>query len=184
MKRYTFITPSIFFVFLVAILSYELFYAKPSVLPTALIGERVPHFSVDALNAKQPFSEKDLLGKNQVVLLNFWATWCEACLAEHEMLMKIKQIYHVPIYSLLYKDQVNVAEHFLAKYGNPYDVVGIDDKGDVAIEFGIYGTPETYLIDSEGQLIYRHIGIIDEAVWQDKLYPLIKKYSVAVASQS
>lgn len=160
---------------LLAILWRELFYAHPNELPSALIGETVPEFQIPNLwQENKSFSTKELAGR--VSLLNVWATWCSACSMEHPMLMKIKEQYHIPIYSIDYKDNSVDAKNWLHQEGNPYVMTGIDQHGDVAIDLGVYGTPETFVINPEGKIVYRHIGIIDDKVWNEVLYPLIKKY--------
>lgn len=160
---------------LVALLYYELFHAKPGELPSSLLGESVPNFTLQTLTPNQPFfTQRELRG--QVVLLNVWATWCYACNQEHAMLMKIKNQYHIPIYSIAYKDDPNEVIKWLEKKGNPYVITGNDNTGDVAIDLGVYGTPETFVISPQGKIIYRHIGSINQKVWDDVLYPLIKKY--------
>jgi cytochrome c biogenesis protein CcmG, thiol:disulfide interchange protein DsbE len=166
--------PFIFLFILFILLGWELFYSKPSELPSALIGEDVPAFNLPNLYPSQPpLTQKTFAGKT--VLLNVWATWCYACSLEHGMLMKITNEYHVPIYSIAYKDNSQDARHWLQENGNPYKRVGADMNGNVAIDFGIYGTPETFVINAKGKIIYRHIGAIDQKTWDDVLYPLIKK---------
>lgn len=168
------ITPFAILFTLLVLLAWELFYAKPSELPSALIGEEVPHFKLKNLFEGQPeFTDQAL--KGHVSLVNVWATWCYACGIEHEMLMKIKNDYHIPIYSIVYKDTVPEAIRWLNENGNPYVLSGNDYNGDVAIDFGVYGTPETFVINAQGKIIYRQIGVIDQKVWNDTLYPLIQK---------
>lgn len=167
--------PFVILFILFAILWRELFYSKPNELPSALIGETIPDFQLP--NIYQPtnlFTQKNLVG--HVSLLNVWATWCYACSIEHKMLMKIKEQYHIPIYSINYKDDPLAAKGWLQKFGNPYVMTGSDLHGDVAIDLGVYGTPETFVISKEGKIVYRHIGIIDQKVWDDVLYPIVKKY--------
>lgn len=159
---------------LTGLLAWEMFYAKPNELPSALIGESVPAFIANNIFPDSPpLTQNNLRG--HVTLLNVWATWCEACSIEHEMLMKIKNEYHVPIYSLVYKDDINNAQKWLNDRGNPYKLTGNDNKGDIAIDFGVYGTPETFVINSAGKIVYRHIGAIDQQSWDETLYPMIKK---------
>lgn len=166
--------PFILVFVLFILLAWELFYAKPSELPSALIGENVPVFKLPNLYPSQPpLTQKALAGKT--VLLNVWATWCYACSLEHDMLMKIKNEYHVPIYSIDYKDNSQDALNWLEENGNPYELIGADANGNVAIDFGVYGTPETFVINANGKIIYRHIGAIDQKTWDEILYPLIKK---------
>lgn len=174
-NKLKFILPFLILFTLLGLLWRELFYAKHSELPSALIGETVPHFQIP--NLLQPnayLSEEQFSGK--VMLLNVWATWCYACTLEHPMLLKIQQEYHVPIYSINYKDDPSAARAWLARSGNPYLATGIDNHGDVAIDLGVYGTPETFVISPAGKIVYRHVGVIDQATWDKVLYPLIKKY--------
>jgi cytochrome c biogenesis protein CcmG, thiol:disulfide interchange protein DsbE len=169
------VIPFILLFALVAILGRELFYAKPNEIPSPLIGEIVPTFTLPDLQASQKtFSNTDLLG--QVTLLNVWATWCYACGIEMPMLMKIKNEYHVPIYSIAYKDNPEDAKKWLALNGNPYVATGDDRKGNTAIDLGVYGTPETFIVSKQGQIIYKHVGIINQQIWDEVLYPLVKKY--------
>jgi len=168
------IFPFLILFVLTGLLAWELFYSHPNERPSALTGEIVPPFMANNLYPSlPPLSEKIFKGK--ITLLNVWATWCEACSMEHKMLMKIKNTYHIPIYSLIYKDDPKKARHWLDENGNPYNLIGNDDKGDIAIDLGVYGTPETFVINQEGKIIYRYIGAIDQKSWNDILYPLIKK---------
>lgn len=160
---------------LLFLLWHELFYAKPSELPSALIGEPVPDFRLQNLYDPASFMTPNNF-KGQAVLLNVWATWCYACGIESDMLMKIKNDYHVQIYSIAYKDNAEDAKKWLAKRGNPYAMTGMDDNGDAAIDLGVYGTPETFIISPQGKIVYRHIGVIDQENWDNVLYPILKKY--------
>jgi cytochrome c biogenesis protein CcmG/thiol:disulfide interchange protein DsbE len=119
------------------------------------------------------FTQNRLQG--QVSLLNVWASWCYACGLEQAMLMKIHTQYHVPIYSINYKDEEKEARAWLAQKGNPYIVTGEDQNGNAAIDLGIYGTPETFVINRQGQIVYRHVGAIDQKTWDNVLFPLIKR---------
>lgn len=159
---------------LLAILARELFYAKPHEIPSALIGEEVPQFQLqDIMHKGKLFTRNDLLG--HVSLLNIWATWCSACTEEETMLMQIKQQYHIPIYGIIYKDKPDDINKWLHNGNNPFVMLGDDAKGDVGIDLGIYGTPETFVINRAGKIVYRHVGAIDQQTWNDVLYPLIKK---------
>lgn len=181
MNKFKQLVPFIFLFALFAIFYRELFYSKPNELPSTLVGEDVPAFKLPLLYQPQVnFTEKDLLG--QVALLNVWASWCYACGLEQTMLMKIKDDYHVPIYSINYKDKPDDAKAWLHQNGNPYLMIGADTLGDTAIDLGVYGTPETFVISPQGKIIYRHVGVIDQKAWDETLYPLIKKYSPAVNS--
>ena len=139
------------------------------------MGLTIPEFQLpNLLVTNKTFSQKDLLGR--VTLLNVWATWCYACGVELPMLMKIKNEYGVPIYSIDYKDNPQDAKKWLQQNGNPYLITGSDVKGDVVIDLGVYGTPETFVISPEGKIIYRHIGVLDQRSWDTILHPLVKQY--------
>lgn len=167
------IFPFIFLFALFGLLWRELFYAKPHEIPSALIGEPVPAFSLENVFAPIKFTQKNLMG--QVALLNVFATWCYACGVEQPMLMQIKNEYHIPIYGIDYKDKKEDAKKWLDENGNPYVLIGNDYNGDVAIDLGVYGTPETFVLNKQGEIVYRHIGVIDQAAWDKVIYPLIKK---------
>lgn len=166
--------PFIILFTLLTLLWYELFHAKPTILPSALVGEPVPAFQLpNILQNGKSFTHKDLQGK--VCLLNVWATWCAACIAEESMLIKIKNEFHVPIYGIDYKDKPRDIKNWLAESDNPFVMIGDDKNGDVGIDLGVYGTPETFVINRHGNIVYRHIGILDETAWNEVLYPLIQK---------
>lgn len=171
-KKIHLIFPIIFISCLLTLLYRELFYANNVVIPSALIGETIPPFNLRELNSTHLFTEKNLRGK--FLLLNVWATWCYACKIEHDMLLKIKNVYHIPIYSINYKDDPQSAKIWLEHNGNPYIMTGLDNSGEIAIDLGVYGTPETFVIDPAGKIIYRHVGIINQTIWDQQLYPLFK----------
>lgn len=165
----------LFLFLLLGLLWHQLFYSKPTEPPSALVGQDVPAFQIPSLY--QPdhlFTPEAFAGR--VALLTVWATWCEACSVEMPMLMKIKEQYHIPMYSIIYKDDPDAAKKWLQEYGNPFVMSGLDTEGDVAIDLGVYGTPETFVIDQSGKIIYRHVGIIDQEVWDEVIYPLIQEH--------
>ena len=172
-----FIIPFLILFSLIALLWYELFYTTPDQIPSALIGEPVPAFHIQNLYDNNAYiTPKDFQG--QAVLINVWATWCYACKLEMPMLLKIKNTYRIPIYGIDYKDKPDDAKKWLAKHGNPYVKTGMDTSGDAAIDLGIYGTPETFVISPQGKIVYRHVGVIDQQNWDNVLYPIIKKFGV------
>lgn len=147
---------------------------QPELLPSPLIGKPVPAFHLTNLLAPAyPLTEQKLKGR--VSLLNVWASWCSACEMEHPMLLEIKNNTHIPIYGILYKDEPRTAKAFLAENGNPYTGLGNDDKGEVAMDLGVYGTPETFIVDKQGIIVHRHVGIISQEVWENELLPIIKR---------
>lgn len=168
------IVPFVILFGLLALLYRELFYSSQTALPSTLVGEIVPDFNLPEINAYSRFSKHDL--PHRVLLLNVWATWCYACSLEHPMLMKIQQQYHVPIYSFVYKDDPETVRTWLNKKGNPYVRIGNDSNGDAAIDFGVYGTPETFVVNPEGKIVYRFVGAIDQKAWDEVLYPIIRQY--------
>jgi cytochrome c biogenesis protein CcmG/thiol:disulfide interchange protein DsbE len=174
MHKFKLIMPFLILLLLLSVLVEQLFFGKRNELPSALIGRPVPSFVLSTLAPSDgPLSNQDFLGR--AVLLNVWATWCQACAYEHPMLMKIKNEYHVPIYGLDYKDNPDDAKLWLKRNGDPYVSVGSDVKGDVAIDFGVYGTPETFIISQQGRITYRHVGVLDEKTWKEVLWPIFKK---------
>jgi cytochrome c biogenesis protein CcmG/thiol:disulfide interchange protein DsbE len=133
-----------------------------------------------------PFEAKNLWAENkvltettlrgQVSLLTIWATWCAACLAEHSFLLNIQNNYHIPIYSLNYKDNPAAARAWLVKNGNPFITTGMDTLGNISHNLGVQGTPTTFLVDKQGIIRYRHTGILDDQAWRQKILPLINQY--------
>lgn len=147
---------------------------KPEVLPSALLGKPTPHFRLtDLLSPTYPFTEQNF--KGQVTLLNVWASWCYACEREHPVLMEIKNHYHIPIYGITYKDDPKKTQSVLNEWGNPYSRLGNDASGEVAMDFGVYGTPETFIIDKKGNIAYRHVGAINQEIWENELLPVIQR---------
>jgi cytochrome c biogenesis protein CcmG, thiol:disulfide interchange protein DsbE len=166
--------PFIILFALLGILFREL-YTSHDTLPSALVGEPLPTFDLtDLFDPTHHFTQKDLQG--HLSLLTVWASWCEACKIEQPMLMRISERYHIPMFSIVYKDIPTTAKKWLKENGNPFALTGNDDKGDVAIDLGVYGTPETFVINPKGNIIYRQVGIIDPATWENTLYPLVKQY--------
>lgn len=145
----------------------------PHALPSTKIGQPLPSFSLpDLFDKNKKITDKDLRGK--VSLLIIWASWCESCMDEQVFLMQLKK-QAVLIYGVNYKDEDNDAIKWLEEWGNPYQRVGVDKAGKLAIDLGVYGTPETFLIDKNGLIRYRHVGILDEQVWSNEFVPRIKE---------
>lgn len=166
--------PFIILFALLILLGRELLYANPNKITSSLVGETVPVFQLPTLlSSQKSFTNNDLIG--QVSLLNIWATWCYACEIEAPFLMTIKKNYSLPIYGIAYRDKPTEINTWVKKYGNPYRLIGDDKNGEVAIDLGVYGTPETFIINKEGKIVYRHIGVLDQKVWNKVIYPLIQK---------
>jgi cytochrome c biogenesis protein CcmG/thiol:disulfide interchange protein DsbE len=147
---------------------------KPKEIPSPLIGKVAPTFSLPVLNQEnQIFTPSEMLGK--VWLLNVWASWCVSCRAEHPLLNELAKMKLVPILGLNYKDQDPAALKWLTELGNPYDLSIVDAKGLVGIDYGVYGVPETFVIDQTGKVAFKHIGPITLDSMQKTLLPLIAK---------
>lgn len=173
MKATRVLIPLIIFLILILFLWRGL-QLDPRQLNSALLNKPVPTFSIATLeNPQQQMTSKVFLG--HVSLLHVWATWCITCQAEHPELMDLSRTTDIPIYGLNYKDDRATAIKWLKEHGNPYRMIGFDGEGKVAIDLGVYGTPETYVIDSKGVIRYKLIGTLTPQVWQQKILPLIDK---------
>ncbi len=148
----------------------------PHEIPSPFIGKPPPTFTAPRLPPPQQQSPgKDILGK--VWLLNVYASWCVACQQEHALLMKMSKRKEVPIIGLNYKDQRGDGLGWLARHGNPYDLSAFDFEGKVGIDYGVYGVPETFLIDKQGVIRYKQIGPITPESLEKTIMPLVKKLS-------
>jgi len=145
---------------------------RPKEIPSVLIGKDVPIFDLPALPGR-PNGLKSADLKGQVSLVNVFASWCVSCRAEHPLFMKLKAQNIVPVHGLSYKDEGPAAMGWLQRYGDPYDRVGADLTGRVGIDWGVYGVPETFLINAEGRIVCKHIGPVMDRDLQEKLLPAI-----------
>lgn len=146
----------------------------PREIPSPLIGKPAPAFSLPTLEAPdQPFGPNLLKGRPY--LLNVWASWCEACRAEHPVLIDLARSGAVTLIGLNYKDTPDKARAWLEAHGgNPYQTVAVDANGKVGIDWGVYGVPETFLIDANGIILYKHTGPLNRKVLEEKLLPLMQ----------
>jgi cytochrome c biogenesis protein CcmG, thiol:disulfide interchange protein DsbE len=169
-----FLVPLAVFVVLVGFLWAGL-SLKPREVPSPLIDKSAPAFALARLdNPEQSVSAQDLRG--QVWLLNVWASWCVECLREHPVLLEFSKSGALPIYGLNYKDTApGAAESWLAKHGNPYTASVVDADGRVGIDYGVYGVPETFLIDKEGVIRFKQIGPITPEVLREQILPLARR---------
>ncbi len=144
---------------------------NPRELPSVQIGKKLPNFKLPRLDDMQKsFSKKQLA--HRVALLNVWASWCEACIEEQMFLMQLSR-EGVALYGINYKDTNDDALTWLHQWGNPYQMIGVDKEGKTAIDLGVYGTPETYLIDKKGIIRYRHAGVLTQELWLSTIKPLM-----------
>ncbi len=144
----------------------------PSHLPSALIDKPFPAFSLPDLHEEGRMLDASIV-QGQPTLVNVWATWCAACRVEHPELMRIAQEEGVPIVGINYKDDSEEARAWLQRYKNPYRHVIVDRHGRLGLDLGVYGAPETYVVDAQGIVRFRHVGVVDQKVWQEKLAPLL-----------
>ena len=171
MKR--FLLPLALFAGLVGLLAVGL-TLKPREVPSPLVGKPAPAFSLPLLHAPdQTLALQDL--RDKVWLLNVWASWCVACREEHPVLVDLARSGAVPIYGLNYKDQRADALQWLQRFGNPYRQSVSDTAGLVGIDFGVYGVPETFVIDKAGVIRFKHIGPVTPGVLREKILPLVRQ---------
>jgi cytochrome c biogenesis protein CcmG/thiol:disulfide interchange protein DsbE len=170
MKRWL---PLVLFLVLVGFFAKGLFL-NPREVPSPFIGRMAPAFTLPLVgDANAAFSPADMKGK--VWMLNVWAPWCVSCRQEHPILMQLAESGRIPIVGLNWKDKAREAEALLARSGSPYVAVPEDLDGRVGIDYGVTGTPETYLIDQAGIVRLKHIGPISPDVWQSKFEPKLKE---------
>ena len=173
MSRLKFFLPIIAFAGLV-IIFYRGLYNDPTLVPSPFIGKPAPGFSLPSLqDPDATISSDDMLG--EPVLFNVWASWCAGCAQEHEMLMQIAQQGAIPIYGLNWKDERSAGLKWLQRLGDPYVAVAFDYDNVTGIDWGVYGAPETFLLDGNGTILHKVIGPLTPTIWRDELQPLIAK---------
>ena len=172
--------PLLIFGVLAAIFAFALRSGDPSKLPSALIGKPAPNIALAAVDGLSDgtrpiggFTSADLAA-GQVSVVNFWASWCVPCVQEHPLLVALKERTGVRLYGVNYKDQAAAARRFLGRYGNPFAAVGVDGDGRAAIEWGVYGMPETFVVDGKGRIAYKHVGPISAETLETKIIPAIR----------
>ncbi len=174
MKRIIILTPLIIlFVICLFVLVYLLSNKDPNKPPSALINKSVPKFeSISLYNSKKIISNKDL--KNKKVLINFFASWCLPCKVEHPLFFVLAKDYpDLIILGFNHKDKKADAMKYLSEDGDPYSFVGVDDKGMIALEFGVFGLPETFLINEEGKIIFKFMGPLTQEIIENDIKPLL-----------
>ena len=168
-----FAIPVAIFVALLVLLGIGL-KLDPREVPSPLIGKAAPHFELPELHqAAKTFSERDMLGK--VWVLNVWASWCVSCREEHPVLLDLAATGEVPIYGLNYKDRREDGLAWLKGMGDPYKLSIFDFDGRVGIDYGVYGVPETYVIDKSGVFRYKRIGPLTPEIVKEKVLPLVRE---------
>ena len=149
----------------------------PHVLPSALLNKPFPEFSAPVLGeVGRMAGRQQLLGSP--VLVNVWATWCPTCKAEHHELMRINSTTNLRIVGVNYKDDPQQALRWLSDYGDPYEFTLQDADGSLGVELGVYGAPESFLLDASGIIVYKHVGDINARVWRDEIVPILERFGI------
>ncbi|HLX78961.1 MAG TPA: DsbE family thiol:disulfide interchange protein [Burkholderiales bacterium] len=165
-----FLLPIAVFILLIGFLAAGL-KLDPREVPSPLVGKPAPAFDLPVLlQPDKRFAPRDMRGK--VWLLNVWASWCVSCREEHPVLVELSKKGVLPILGLNYKDKGDDARRWLAQFGNPYQLSAVDADGRIGIDYGVYGVPETYVIDGNGVIRYKQIGPITPAMLEEKILPL------------
>jgi cytochrome c biogenesis protein CcmG/thiol:disulfide interchange protein DsbE len=174
------VVPVVVFAALIALFGFALTEGDPSRLPSALIGKPVPATEFPPLEGLTdgthpvPGFASSVLADGNVSVVNFWASWCVPCAEEQPLLLALKEKTDVALYGVNYKDQAGSARRFLGRYGNPFKAVGTDDNGRGAIEWGVYGMPETFVVNGKGEIVFKHVGPISPESLATKLIPAIE----------
>lgn len=147
----------------------------PDRVPSPLIGKPAPAFELPDLEHEGEMVTQADISAEGVALFNVWASWCPPCLDEHPLFMELAERDEVPVIGLNYRDQPGAARDWLKRHGNPYRWVAADADGRTGIDWGVYGVPETYVVDGEGVIRYKHVGPIDEAVLEDEIMPVVRE---------
>lgn len=173
------VTPVLIFTAVAALFAFALRSGDPSRLPSTFIGKPAPPLELtqlEGLSDGKPVPNFDMaaLAKGKASVVNYWASWCTPCIAEHPLLQEIKSKTGADIYGINYKDKPADAIRFLGRYGNPYAAIGADTLGHNGIEWGVYGTPETFVLNGRGEIVYKHVGPITAESLASRIIPAIK----------
>ena len=180
-RRGLLLAPALIFAAVVLMFAFALQKGDPSKLPSALIGKPAPALDLPpldglALAGGQPAVglTRQALTAGKVSVVNFWASWCGPCVEEHPLLVRLSGNPDIKLYGINYKDAAVNARRFLGRYGNPFTAVGVDANGRAAIDWGVYGMPETFVIDGQGVITYKHVGPLTPRSFATQLLPAIE----------
>ena len=166
MKKQLLILPSLFFLFFLIIFFYLLIIDRnPSELPSTLLDKNVPKFETESLLKDEKFISSKEFG-NEILLVNFFATWCKPCRDEHIYIKSFSNEEEIKVIGINYKDNPKKAIQWLKELGNPYTDVAVDKSGRIAIDWGVYGIPETFIVNSKGIIKYRHVGPVTKKIYK------------------
>lgn len=181
------VVPVIVFFGIAGLFVAALKWGDPSRLPSMMIGKMAPKSEFPAIDGLA-LGGKTVAGfssanfaNGKVSIVNYWASWCAECLDEHEHLKTLKEASGADLYGVAYKDTPDSVRRYLARYGNPFNYVGEDPAGRTGIDWGVYGVPETYIIDGEGRVVYKQIGPMTPETIETTLLPAIRKAQAAKA---
>ena len=172
-KRGLFFFPVLIFVFIATIFYSALKYGTIDELPSNLLQKTAPKLKLDTLGKKDYPTNSDLTSP-EIKFVNFWASWCAPCRAEHPLLKQIAELNY-PIIGINYKDDPQNALKFLEELGDPFKKVGADPSGRNGLEWGLYGVPETFILNQRGEIILRHAGPITSTIFKNKFKPVLNK---------
>jgi cytochrome c biogenesis protein CcmG/thiol:disulfide interchange protein DsbE len=180
-RRGLLLAPALIFAAVVLVFAFALQKGDPSKLPSALIGKPAPALDLPPLDGLaladgQPATglTRRTLSAGKVSVVNFWASWCGPCVEEHPLLVRLSGDPDIKLYGVNYKDQAVNARRFLGRYGNPFTAVGVDANGRAAIDWGVYGMPETFVVDGQGVIAYKHVGPLTSKSLAAQLLPAIE----------
>tara|TARA_R110000824_G_scaffold118960_10_gene271787 strand:- start:41276 stop:41839 length:564 start_codon:yes stop_codon:yes gene_type:complete len=177
--RWRALIPAVVFMAVAGLFLVAVFGGDPSRVPSPLIGRDVPEFDLPPVaGLDMPGLSSRDFGQGQAVIVNVWASWCVPCRQEHAVLSELRTRTDAPLYGLNYKDTGESARRFLSELGNPFDRIGVDAKGRVAIDWGVYGVPETYVIDGNGRIAFKHVGPLTPDMINTEILPALKAASV------
>ena len=166
MKKQLLILPSIFLLLILLVFFYLLIIDRnPSELPSNLLNKNVPIFETDSLLNEKKFVSSDIFGK-EIKLVNFFATWCKPCRDEHNYIKRFSNQEGVQVIGINYKDNTQKTIDWLEELGNPYSNIAVDKNGEIAIDWGVYGIPETFVVNSKGIIKYRHVGPVTKKIYK------------------
>ncbi len=176
MRRLIFLAPLALFIVLAGYFALALRPGRdPSALPSAMIDKPMPAIDLAALDGGARVTSASIAG--QVVLINFFASWCAPCREEQPVLMRLKAEKAVPVIGIAYKDKPEDTQRFLAQLGDPFQRIGVDQSGRLGLDFGVYGVPETYVIGKDGRIRFRQVSVITPEAWKGTIQPMIKTLS-------
>ena len=163
-KKISFLLYTVFFLILFTFFYLLIIERNPQNIPSALLDKEVPIFEAESLIKDKNFISSELI-YNKITIVNFFATWCKPCRDEHKYIKLLSSNEKLNVIGINYKDNKKKAKQWLKELGNPYSNIAIDKKGNIAIDWGVYGIPETFLINSEGIIKYKHVGPIDKNIY-------------------